>query len=92
VQAMTEQTKGPLLPPADMTPWTKPPPAAPESARDIDDLLAGLGGGLTEAAIRRALKATGGNQAQAARKLRVSRDTLRWWMKKYGIESREDDE
>jgi DNA-binding NtrC family response regulator len=35
--------------------------------------------------IRRALAACGGNQAQAARRLGISRDTLRYRIKKYGL-------
>ena len=35
--------------------------------------------------IRQALDATGGNQSKAARLLRISRDTLRYKMKKFGL-------
>ena len=89
---MTEQKEGPLLPPADMSPWMAPPPPAPEPPPDVDDfLLAGLGGGITEASMRRALKKTGGNQTEAAKLLGISRDKFRWWMKKYGIEGPDDE-
>jgi transcriptional regulator with AAA-type ATPase domain len=37
------------------------------------------------ARIRRALSQTGGNVVQAARLLEVSRGTLRYWMRRYGI-------
>ncbi len=86
VRAMTEQKEGPLLPPADMSPWTAPPPPAPEPPPDAEELLAGLGGGKSEASIRRALKQAGGNVTEAARLLGITRDKLRWWMKKYGID------
>ena len=36
--------------------------------------------------IRRALAKAGGNQTQASRLLSITRDTLRYKMKKYGLE------
>ena len=35
--------------------------------------------------LARALEKTGGNQTQAARLLRITRDTLRYKMKKYNL-------
>jgi DNA-binding NtrC family response regulator len=91
VAAMTEQTQGPLLPPADMTPWTAPAPPAPEEEHEADTLLAGLTGGSTEDRIRRTLKANGGNVSRTAKMLDMSRDKLRWWMKKFGIDPSGDE-
>jgi DNA-binding NtrC family response regulator len=42
---------------------------------------------LEEESIRAALKSTKGNQRQAAKLLEITRDTLRYRMKKLGIES-----
>jgi len=42
---------------------------------------------LEEESIRAALKTTKGNQRQAAKLLEITRDTLRYRMKKLGIES-----
>jgi DNA-binding protein Fis len=36
--------------------------------------------------IEQALRESGGNQTQAAQRLGVSRDTLRYRLKKYGIQ------
>lgn len=42
---------------------------------------------LEEALVREALKMTGGNQTKAARLLGISRDSLRYRMQKFGIET-----
>jgi DNA-binding NtrC family response regulator len=42
---------------------------------------------LEEESIRAALKATKGNQREAAKLLDITRDTLRYRMKKLGIDS-----
>jgi len=39
------------------------------------------------ALIKRALEEAGGNQAEAARKLGMSRDELRYRIKRYGLEA-----
>jgi transcriptional regulator of acetoin/glycerol metabolism len=46
---------------------------------------------LQEWAFRQVWQRTGGNISQAARELGVSRDTLRSWLKKYGINRDETD-
>ncbi len=93
VRAMTEQSEGPLRPPADMTPWTKPSLPEPAAPPDADDLLAGLRGGrqLTQGTIWQALARADGNQSEAAKLLGITRDKLRWWMKKYRIDRPGDD-
>jgi transcriptional regulator of acetoin/glycerol metabolism len=74
-----------------MTPWTAPAPPAPEEEHEADTLLAGLTGGSTEDRIRRTLKANGGNVSRTAKMLDMSRDKLRWWMKKFGIDPSGDE-
>jgi DNA-binding NtrC family response regulator len=49
---------------------------------------AGAIGGLEDqerALVIRAMEASGGNQSQAARTLRIGRDALRYKLKKYGL-------
>jgi DNA-binding protein Fis len=50
---------------------------APETGLSLEDNERRL--------VTQALEKTGGNQTQAARLLQVTRDTLRYKMKKYGL-------
>ena len=60
------------------------PMAAPEPALEIPDSGLSLVDSERQL-LARALEKTGGNQTQAARLLRITRDTLRYKMKKYNL-------
>jgi DNA-binding NtrC family response regulator len=61
-----------------------PPPAQPVEKTGNNNLSLKV---LEEESIRAALKATKGNQREAAKLLDITRDTLRYRMKKLGIDS-----
>jgi DNA-binding NtrC family response regulator len=60
-----------------------PPPSAPDlsTAEDLslDEMI--------QARIEQVLKQTGGNQSEAARRLKISRDQLRYRLEKYRIKT-----
>ena len=68
----------PSFPPAAVpAPASAPGTAAPEDGMSLEDNERSL--------LARALEKTGGNQTQAARLLRITRDTLRYKMKKFNL-------
>jgi two-component system nitrogen regulation response regulator GlnG/two-component system response regulator HydG len=83
VRAMTETAEPPLMPPADMTPWRKPPtlppPALVEEEEEVDE------SGPSAATVLAALEKHGWHQGRAAQLLGLTRDQLRHRMRKFGI-------
>ena len=84
---------GPVLEEAQLslTPQEEPEARAaePDSPLAIPGVLAPKGTDLAQwekAMIEQAMRDSGGNQTQAAQRLGVSRDTLRYRLKKYGIQ------
>ncbi|HET6777259.1 MAG TPA: helix-turn-helix domain-containing protein, partial [Gemmatimonadales bacterium] len=61
----------------------KVPPSEPEPRADWEaaDLT-----GVERSMIERAMEEAGGNQTRAAQRLGISRDTLRYRLKKFGIQ------
>ena len=60
------------------------PQVSPQSTSDLQDLNLPLEE-VEKKMLKRALEETNGNQTQAARKLGITRDTLRYRMKKFRI-------
>jgi DNA-binding NtrC family response regulator len=77
----SKQAPVPPKPPMDAA---APPPAQPVEKTGNNNLSLKV---LEEESIRAALKATKGNQREAAKLLDITRDTLRYRMKKLGIDS-----
>jgi two-component system response regulator HydG len=86
VRAMAETPEPPLMPPADMTPWQKPPTLPspePDVGEEVVELLDGYGP--TADQVLAALQKHGWHQGRAASALGITRDPLRRLMKKFGI-------
>ena len=66
----------PIEPPAD---GSAPPPASRPAGMELEQWERAL--------IEQALRESAGNQTRAAQRLGISRDTLRYRLKKYGIQS-----